>query len=728
MPSRSRASSLVQSIATRVPVNTDSVPYLYDDQELLQKLRTISLGYDETSAPLKVQPPVSDTKYERYDKYLSDLSGRAAQYQNVIDQTRAINSQLNLTIETFCGISSQTQVFAGCTRQLYDKFNELDKLHESLDEYLSFFEALEPIARGLYQNSSPSVVKKDSFKSKLIKIDTSLQFLDEHSDFKDAEAYRIKFKKCMIRCCSLMASYMNNSLKALHEEIAKSVETATQSATRDALLYNKFSSRAPAFLTVSESLSNRCSSKSYYRYRDELHSILQGCYNDYFQIRAKLLHNLIINQLDQSMVQDKKFSLVKYIQDNLLFFSQLCQNEYGLIVQFFPEGEGKREFNKWLFRLCEPLHDRVREKVLREPEVAALCDSVTLLNKYYQFEEDSKEYEAQYNSVQLDKIFEPLLQDVQYRLIFRAQIYVETNIVNFKPTKEAFIINHRKQTSNSIDKSNDIVTSFLESISELEDETEEIRSCYPPVLRAVALLSRIYQMINSSIFDNLAHHIVHDCIQSLRSAFQLVKQSEDSLEPRLAYLKNLLMLRKQVQNFEIQYVCNEKYVDFSGLADFLRSLAHGGLKRGTSNSVLDLALEGAPRVVNDMVDARSELTLELRKTIKNLTETAAREVLGDCLNTHENLVANNVQLRKNVEILLPRVHECMCNFIKDGEIRTHLIDAIQDIVIRSYASFYEEIVEMAASNKISKDEVSELIYVDVLADFINNTASSLDQL
>ena len=172
------------------------------------------------------------------------------------------------------------------------------------------------------------------------------------------------------------------------------------------------------------------------------------------------------------------------------------------------------------------------------------------LNKYYQFEEGSDEYEAQFKNIKLDKIFEPLLQDIQHRLIFRVQIYVEKMIAGYKPTKDVFMINHRKESSQKSDNEEDIVNSFMQSLSGSEEDVEEMHSCSPPVLRAVALLSRIYQMVNSSIFDVLAHHIVHDCIESLRSALQIALTADDSLDIKLSYLKNLLILRKQVQNFD----------------------------------------------------------------------------------------------------------------------------------------------------------------------------------
>lgn len=708
------------------------LPNLLDDSTVFQKLQNLDTKYqgEQLVLPKFELDQLSVVTHDRYQEYLNELSKRTDDYRVTFNQVEATGESIKLLIEKFSIISLKAQDFKESTHNLAINCETLTKTHDTVSKYLSYFENLDPVVRKLNHSSSANIVKKDSFKTMLMKIDTSLAFIEKHPNFKESESYRIRFKQCMIRSCSLMGNYLSLFLKNLHANITEKLESTSHSnsssSAQEALLYNKFASNAPEYFSVSKEISIRAVKKSNQRYRDELLAILHDCYNDYFQIRMKLLHSIIWQQLDESIINEKNIPLMRFIQDNLLFFTQLCTNEYNLLTKFFPEEEGRSEFNEWLFRLCEPLHDCVRSRVLRESDISSLCDAVTLLNKYYQFEENSQEYELQFKHVQFDKIFEPILQDVQSRLVFRAQIYVETTIVRFKPSRDAFMISHRKLNSIPEVQQDPIVESFISNYSNLDGSHAQISVYYPPLIRAIALLSKIYQMVNSSVFDDLAHHIVHDCIISLRSAYNLVEKSEKGLDTKLSYLRNLLLLRSQIENFDIQFISNETYLDFSGLGEFLRSLKDRKFS-GAHTSVLSLAKETVPKVVNDMVDARSELMVELRNVIKSFTEASSREIVGDCFEKNDDLLSQNIKLRENVERLLPRIYEQMLDFIDDMGIINHLLDAIQELVVQSYADYYERIEEMEGNSNSDMSKLSELMCVDVFSDLLNNAAGKLEK-
>lgn len=709
---------------------------MLDDSTLMEQLKELeaSTSLEPFELPgLKLDLPPAG-KYPGYHEYLSQLEAKDKEYQVIIGQTQFIGQDLNQIIENISGISLRAHSFKENVGKLSDEYHNLDRLQVTISKDLTYFENLDPIQRKLNHSSSANVVRKDSFKSMMVKIDESLEFIEANPNFKESEAYRIRFKQCLIRSCSLISNYLSNFLRNLQNDITQRVsQTQANSSARDALLYNKFSSDADIFQALVNQIIARVTKKSNIRYYDELSSILRDCYDHYFSVRFKLLHPSIWSQLDQTILKDKETPLVKFIQDNLLYFTQLCTKEYTLFTKFFPKSEKNIQINNWLTQLCEPLYDCVRTRILREFDISSLCDAVTLLSKYYQFEEDSQEYELQFKDVQFDKIFKPIIQDIQSRLVFRVQVYVDTNIVRYKPTKDVFMISNRKipsvPTSSDNNGRDEMVESFIESFTAVDEngnEFNQMKSYYPPLVRALALLSKIYQMVNSSVFDDLAHHIVHDCIESLETAYALVqKQSTSTLDTRLSYLKNMLMLRDQVQHFDIQYISNETYLDFSGLGGLIRSIREHKVAKVDSYSVLNLARESVPKVVNNMVDARSELMVELRNVINDFTERASKEIIQDTFVMDKDLLSENLRLRENVEKILPRIHTQIVSFIGDKEVVTHLIDAIQELVVQSYATYYEKLSEKTEDDKVEKSKLSELMYVDVFADFFNNVASKL---
>ncbi|CAI4426845.1 CQS_1a_G0015010.mRNA.1.CDS.1 [Saccharomyces cerevisiae] len=788
---RSRKNSLVRDIASHPTIpEAQTIVGLLDDSYLFDKLKKLSLAVENsdglqrtdvsegcsevngseatTSADVK-----KTNKYLYYTTYLDQLNIKIDEYKVVLDQTRQVNDQLDSSIKKFRKISQDTGAFIEETKTIYEKQSKLSNLTESIPKALHYFEVLDPIMRRLNHATSPAIVKKSSFTTMLATIDESLRFLDENSDLKDAAAYRIKFKQCLIRACELISHFLTNLLKQTNQEILdktknKNSLTGLPSTTRDAFLYSKFYTIADTFKTQVSEIVKRSNEKAYNKYHDELNSILYECFNHYFQTRLRLLTPVIWSHIDEIVVKDKDQGLVKFIQDGKVYFQQLCADEYKLFVEFFPERECRFKINQWFLQLCEPLYDSIRVRVLKETDICTLCDSVTLFAPYYEFEEGSEEYVKQFTDIQYDKLFEPIVQKVQARLILRVQIYVQQNILSYRPTRDVFMISNRRRKSKtslqggnedattSDDNPDPLLESYLSSFKnrsilpispndaddkcidseESTDKISQLQTYYPPLLKTLALLSKIYEMINSVVFDDLAHHVVHDCIVSLRNAYDMVIKSSagksdfNNLDISLAYLKNLLMLRDSIQNFNIQYTVNETYLDFSGVEGFFKSLKENGrnvLKKTKSSSILTLARELVPKVVNNMVDARTELISELRNVIKDFTESTSLELIDDTLdiNSDEDLLSKNVKLRENIKARLPRIYEQILNYIDDQEIVTNLLDAVQELITQSYSKYYETINELAENGKFAKDQVADVMYLDVFTDFFAKEVADL---
>ncbi|CAI4439978.1 BBL_G0016050.mRNA.1.CDS.1 [Saccharomyces cerevisiae] len=788
---RSRKNSLVRDIASHPTIpEAQTIVGLLDDSYLFDKLKKLSLAVENsdglqrtdvsegcsevngseatTSADVK-----KTNKYLYYTTYLDQLNIKIDEYKVVLDQTRQVNDQLDSSIKKFRKISQDTGAFIEETKTIYEKQSKLSNLTESIPKALHYFEVLDPIMRRLNHATSPAIVKKSSFTTMLATIDESLRFLDENSDLKDAAAYRIKFKQCLIRACELISHFLTNLLKQTNQEILdktknKNSLTGLPSTTRDAFLYSKFYTIADTFKTQVSEIVKRSNEKAYNKYHDELNSILYECFNHYFQTRLRLLTPVIWSHIDEIVVKDKDQGLVKFIQDGKVYFQQLCADEYKLFVEFFPEKECRFKINQWFLQLCEPLYDSIRVRVLKETDICTLCDSVTLFAPYYEFEEGSEEYVKQFTDIQYDKLFEPIVQKVQARLILRVQIYVQQNILSYRPTRDVFMISNRRRKSKtslqggnedattSDDNPDPLLESYLSSFKnrsilpispndaddkcidseESTDKISQLQTYYPPLLKTLALLSKIYEMINSVVFDDLAHHVVHDCIVSLRNAYDMVIKSSagksdfNNLDISLAYLKNLLMLRDSIQNFNIKYTVNETYLDFSGVEGFFKSLKENGrnvLKKTKSSSILTLARELVPKVVNNMVDARTELISELRNVIKDFTESTSLELIDDTLdiNSDEDLLSKNVKLRENIKARLPRIYEQILNYIDDQEIVTNLLDAVQELITQSYSKYYETITELAENGKFAKDQVADVMYLDVFTDFFAKEVADL---
>ena len=118
-------------------------------------------------------------------------------------------------------------------------------------------------------------------------------------------------------------------------------------------------------------------------------------------------------------------------------------------------------------------------------------------------------------------MIQPALEDVQTRLVFRAQAFLRDEIERYKPKPEDIDIQSRhRQTSVSVSNGQisgkkiipaDAVMNLTESTKTAEDDTEspleqdakwdydgqtDISNWYPTLRKAIWLLSRIYRLVN----------------------------------------------------------------------------------------------------------------------------------------------------------------------------------------------------------------------------------------
>jgi hypothetical protein len=378
------------------------------------------------------------------------------------------------------------------------------------------------------------------------------------------------------------------------------------------------------------------------------------------------------------------------------------------------------ELQNWLIDLSEPLHDGLRQRIIRETDVANLCELISVLLPYVDDHHDAV--------VNLPLLFNPVLKDVQYRLVFRTQQLIEYDIVRYVPQSDDLtqlgnrrkksVVSHTSQTE--IPPESD--TSAITGDGQLEFDTEAIvEGWYPPLKTAVTILSQIYQLVNSSIFDDLAHHILHECIASLNKVFVLAQTRLGPMEAHLFLMKQLLILRAQIVEFDIDAAPAEVQVDFSGLAGVISRIRTEGVQINSS-SILNLARESVPKVVNNMLDAKSELYAQLKNAIHAFTELAVKTITKSIIDNPlpSTAVEDTRKLRQDIQQELPRIRDVIKVYVADDHTVDILIDSIQDLVIQTYEAYHENIVATG-----SPAELDGVMEVDGLISWLSDVVSSI---
>ncbi|KAG7786571.1 hypothetical protein KL910_003971 [Ogataea haglerorum] len=686
-----------------------------------------------------------------------------------LKETNAIIQDLNRLLFIGDQVTLQTVDFQKKSTQLIAEIEQLDRLHEDISRNLTLFEKLDPIVQTLNTSSSGSIVTKDNFRHDILEeLDRCLAFVHdpEHSSFKEIGIYRHRFKQCMIRALTLVKNYIATAIReletALQQKITeKKKEQGTVSASTsvlvDAFVYIQFEEDAAKYTGLFEELYTRAVKAQDQEYL----GLLNDCYNQYFRSRSNLLNSVVQQHI---AAQDTSKGCIQLAQSNIPYFIKLMEREYDIFRRLFflapqkcshdvDNSTNLLSLSKWFEELLDPLYNLLRNKIIREKSISELCELISILQNYDDVEEFDAEGQTEESDmfhhdaplqekIHLGELFRPILEDAQTRLVFRVQAYVDEHIVSYKKTGRELTIGHRRKNS----VSDPIAEEPLQqpdrelrgdSIFSLDNTTLTPQShefVYPPIVNAVQLLMKIYQLLNPSVFDDLANAVVHLSILSLHANFGNVP----GVESKLYEIKNLMFLREYISTFEIEHVRRETNLDFSGIKKMFSRFMRGDNTKETidtnfsaanaanpeQNRFMNLLLGSVPRVVNDYVDCRYEIQMALRNAVHEFIDESSRPFTKP-LELYPQQSLRNVmeKFMRTLKNELPRLKPRILAYLKDDRILSFLLDGIQETVMKAYEQFYsraeteksediEHLVDVDVVISLWADQISEMISLD----------------
>jgi hypothetical protein len=199
--------------------------------------------------------------------------------------------------------------------------------------------------------------------------------------------------------------------------------------------------------------------------------------------------------------------------------------------------------------------------------------------------------------------------------------------------------------------------------------------------------------MQSTVFDDLAHQIVHQTNDSLHQASSLISSKSSPVDGQLFLMSHLLILKQQIVAFDIEYVAPEVSFDFSAMTStFWELRERGGLFN--PRNLMRLVGHGLlPRVVENMLDAKVELDGRLRTVINDFINGFATKMTA-------SLPAKFVDTRnlqrgeliyptcRNIEKEVPELRKILSDYLDDARMKETLVGAVQDRVIQIYEDFF----------------------------------------
>ncbi|EFE35335.1 uncharacterized protein ARB_05377 [Trichophyton benhamiae CBS 112371] len=626
-----------------------------------------------------------EASYEKYQSCLDDLELTTCHLDSLLQDTSHTLDILSTLSQSFEAVEDRTSAFRKQCEGLLSARNKSAKLADEIRENLTSYDYLDPISRRLNAPGAGNSVRSKDFSDMLRRLDECLDYMHAHPEQKEAEIYRARYRLLLTRALTLIRGQFVSTVRDISAGVTKRIaDRQLNDTTMSALLYAKFRVGASEMKDMGLEIQKRAVPPldPEQGAEAEYQSLLNELHVNFATSRARLVVPLVRKRLnDIANAPSTSKDLVAFARTSISYVRGICLDEFDLWGEWFHGQYGLYDF-----------------------------------------------LEAIYFAI----LIQPALQDAQTRLVFLAQAILRDEIERFKPRPEDLDYPAKnKQISLSAENNTTPVvsgrkSSLIESkmpmvMDEDTDSPAEKESqwdftsqamfegWYPTLKKAIWLLSRIYRLVNSKVFDDLAHQIVHQTTLSIQQAGTEISSKKSKPDGLLFLIRHLLVLKQQIVAFDIEFVSPDVSFDFSGVTSTFWELQERG---GLFNTRTWIQLVGGgllPQVVENMLDAKVELDGTLRTVINDFTNTFATKmtsslppVSGKTITPtlSQQIQKGALTMRHSIEEEVPILRRLLDDYIDDKRTKETLVSAVQDTVTQ----LYEDYLEAYAAAEAGKDK------------------------
>ena len=708
-----------------------------------------------------------DDSHTRYQTYLEELQSSQSHLEHLFESTTDTLNLLSTLTDSFKAVQVQTDEFRQSCETLITEQRRLTGLANAIDENVQYFAYLEPITRRLNAPGAANLVKAKDFPEILSNLDNCLAYMESHPNFKEATTYRSRYRLLLTRALTLIRHYFTKSLGEIAADISKRVQGGQlKETTHSALLYAKFRVPAPELKALGLEIQKRAvpTPEDVDAGREaEYLSLLRELYQSYSATRGRLMLPLVAKKMAELAATPQQLDVLAYAKASITFMRGICLDENELWFEWF-ETEGA--LYELLESLMEPMYDYLRPRTIHETKLEKLCDLCAMIQARYMEVDSEDEDDVEdglgvtisngrplARKLDFQSLVTPALEDAQTRLVFLALSDLRSGIENYRPKPEDFecpqrlasagangakkgpVLSGRRQstvaatvnsppskTTAADEKADDGESVFSKSFA-ADESNGSHRQWYPALRKALWLLRRIYRLVNSTVFDDLAHRIVHSTIASLITASNQVASRKSTQDSHLFLVTHLLHLKQQIVAFDIEFIPPEVEFDFSSVTNTFYELRdRGSLWNPTSWVRLVSGAVGGgllPKVVENMLDAKAELDGRLRTIINEFVNSYANHITAPI----EPSAVSQAQKKGDFDALkamrtvrglaekdVPALRAKLEDFVDDTRTRETLVAAVRDQVVMTYEEFFDTFTEgkgkkVSRKGKAREDEV-----------------------
>lgn len=725
--------------STLPPSKTNDSEYPTEDDNKIEKIETCR---ELLKLYASLETKCESSEYMVYSSYLDQLKVRKNECEHLCKHIENSLDDFTKLSRQYAIVSGKTTSLHSATEELISEQEKLNELVNEISKYLKYFKDVNFIMDKI--DSGNLSVRSDTFLDITERIENNIVFMEKNNKFKEAGSYLVKYRHCQSRVISMMHHWIMNLLDDATQSILNPAEGTESLIGQDAssssadmtmaLLYGRFQQILPKMRPIVKIIEKR----SYKR--QEYDSLLGECHQKYLAKRGMVL----IPSVQMGLESAKN----KYNGDHCSHVRHACSlllhasiDEYRLFYQFFEKKSPA--VSGYLENLCTSLYDSLRPSIINIIHLETLAEICCILRIEMLEEHVHNNMEALegFGNVCLQ-----LLHDAQERLVYRAHLYLQSDILSYNPSPGDLAYPDKLKMMEDIAESlreedrqariKKISVSSLVVPSLTDGETDQLEKhiafeplCqksnvsnspadlhgmwYPTVRRTLVCLSRLYRCVDRPVFQSLSHDAITFCVQSVENAKEKIQLRATEIDALLFQIKHLLILREQIAPFQVDFTVKEYSLDFSNV----KTAAFGLLEKRSrlfalsNNALLEFLLEGAPKMKEHLIDSRKHVDAKLKASCQRLIQHCTNIIIepivqlldeskvknsittSDMVETEENKI--KIEAQKVAQVVgeslrlikfrLPSLQQSMQLYLANRETETILFRPIRNNIVATFS-------------------------------------------
>ncbi|XP_066591065.1 conserved oligomeric Golgi complex subunit 3 [Prorops nasuta] len=662
----------------------------------------------------------------KYIQYLDKLKERREECHGLCLQIEEALDDFSTLFKQYAEVSGRTTSLHKASEQLISDQRKLNSMVDEISKLLQYFKEVDSIMEKL---EAPTLsVNSEMFFTILDKIETNIDFMQNNTSYKESAVYLVKYKHCQSKAISLIQYYIFDLFTKTTQSILNLSGMDGNNENVDAALA-LFYGRFQTILCKVKPVIEQVEAKSYKR--QEYDSLLLECHQHYWNQRALVLGPSIQKSL-QAVKERYNGDHCSLVRHSCALLLHATIDEHRLFYQFFTKPS--TALTAYLESLCTLLYDVLRPFIIHINHLETLAEICCILR----IEMLDEHVHNNFGPLEgFGNICLQLLHDVQERLVFRAHLYLQSDVLNYNPSPGDLAYPEKLKMMEDIAESireearkarikrisvcssdngsletvsrNHIVIDSIYQKSHMGNSPADLHGMwYPTVRRTLVCLSRLYRCVDRSVFQSLSQEAIALCVHSIEKARDQIEIKSSPLDAELFQIKHLLILREQIAPFQVDFTIKQYSLDFSKV----KTAAFGLLEKSSrlftlsNNALLEFLLEGAPQMKEQLIDSRKHVDSKLKSACQKLIQQATNLLISPLMKMMEREVeiekpqehvyggpeevsAVISAVLRTIKLKLPNIQQSMQLYLANKETEFILFRPIKNNVVATFTQLYQ---------------------------------------